>query len=91
MAAPWTAVDVVTVALGCASLILTALAVFLGVLAIWGYRDIKAASIRAAETEARRVAEDVSAREMRAFLDKQGAGADISAAYQDRPPWQQPG
>lgn len=88
MTAPWTEIDVVTVALGCASLILTALAVFLGVLAIWGYRDIKAGSVRAAKIEATRVAEDIAARTMRAIedkLDNASPGADISTAYQDKP------
>lgn len=86
MAVPWSVVDVVTVALAAAAVILTGVAIIVGILAFWGYRDIRTMAARRAEAEARRVAVDVAAREMQAFLDKLGAGADISAAYRDPPP-----
>lgn len=83
--APWTVVDVVTVALAVATLMLGALAIFIGVLAAWGYRDIKEAALKKAEEGAREVATDVAARSMQAFLDKQATSPDISEAYRDTP------
>lgn len=86
MPPPWTAIDLVTAALAAATVVLAAVALGVALFAVWGYRDIRRASVRAAELEARRTAEDVAARQMRAFLDKQGAGTDISSAYEDKSP-----
>lgn len=73
----------VEIVLGAAAVILTGVAIGVAILAFLGYRDIKAAAIRAAKIEGRRVAEDAAAREMRAFLDKQSPSPDISTAYRD--------
>ena len=75
----------VEIVLGAASIILTGVAIVLGIFAVWGYRDIRAAAIKAAETEGRRAAEDVAMKEIRAYLDKAAGGEDISAAYKDKP------
>lgn len=66
-------------------MVLTGVAIGIGALAFWGYRDIRAAAARAAEAEGRRVAEEVAIREIRAYLDKIAAGEDIAAAYRDKP------
>lgn len=87
MSTPWTAVDIVTAALGAATVALAAVAVIVAIVAWIGYRDIRRTALRAAEKEARRIAEEVAAREIRAYLNKSGTpGApDISAGYQDKP------
>ncbi len=85
MPTPWTVVDAVTVVLAAATVILTGVAILVAVVAFWGYRDIRKVTVERAEAEARRIAEDVAAREMRAFLDKASTGPDISVAYQDKP------
>ncbi len=89
--APWSVVDAVTAALAAATVVLTGVGLGVGLLALWGYRDIRRTAVQRAEAEARRVAEAVAAREIGAFLDKQGTGTDISQAYQDQSPWQEPG
>ena len=101
MNASLTLIDAVAVALAAATLVVTGVGVFVAILAAWGYRDLRNSAvsraefvahalmkeaIQRAEDEARRVAGDIAAREMRAFLDKQCGDADISAAYQDRKP-----
>ncbi len=74
-----------TLTLGAAALILTGVAVVIALIAWWGYRDIKKASVSAAETEARRIAENVANREIAAYMKvSDAANTDISAAYQDQ-------
>ena len=85
MAVSLTVVDAVTFALAAATVSLAVLAIVIGMLAFWGYRDIKAAATRAAKIEAQRVAEEVAIREIRTYLDKVGSGEDISSAYRDKP------
>lgn len=85
MSPSWTAIDLVTAALGAATLVLTGVAVIVAIGAWIGYRNIRRASVQAAETEARRIAEEIAAREMRAFLDKHVEGPDISQGYRDEP------
>lgn len=75
-----------TAALGVATVMLGAVALGLGLLAFWGYREMRKAAINAAEREACRTAEDVAARQMQAFLDKQERAPDISQAYEVKPP-----
>lgn len=74
----------VEIVLGAAAVILTGVAIGVAILAFWGYRDIRAAAIKAAEIEGRRAGEEVAMKEIRAYLDKMAAGEDISAAYRDK-------
>lgn len=70
MAAPFTVVDAVTIAFGSATVALTCVAIGLGVAAFFAYRDIKASLLKVAETTARQVAEDVAARQLGAYIDR---------------------
>jgi len=54
--APWTSIDFVTATLSAATLVLTGVALIVAIGAWWGYRDLKAATLAAAEKEAQRVA-----------------------------------
>jgi hypothetical protein len=95
--AHWTAVDAVTIALAAATVVLAGVGVGAAFVAWWGYRDIKAATMASAretlaqaEADARKIAEQVAASEIRAYLDglntPQPSGAeDISTSYQEPP------
>ena len=90
-------VDAVTIAFSAATVILAAIAIGLAVAGWFAYRDIRinarktAAAIAkaTAEMEARKVAEVVAVREIRAYIEFSGLSAeDLSAAYRDEPPQQ---
>lgn len=49
----WTGVEIVTIMLGVVSVILSAVTIALGILAIWGFAAMREAAVRAAETAAR--------------------------------------
>lgn len=84
---PWTVVDVVTVAFGCATVVLTGVAIGLGVLAWFAYRDIKASLLKIAETTARQVAEDVAGRQLGAYIDRNPEGGEGAVeAYREPGP-----
>lgn len=98
MNAAWGQVEIVTAVLGAAAIVLAGVGIGIAILAAWGYRDIKAATMASAretlaqaEADARKIAEQVAASEIRAYLDglntPQPSGAeDISTSYQEPPP-----
>lgn len=54
--------DVATIALAAATVVLTGVGVFVAIVAVWGYKEIREASIRAAIRTARETARKVSAK-----------------------------
>lgn len=97
MPAPLSVIDAVTIALGAATVALAAVAIGLAVGGWFAYRDIRRKARKAAaaiakataEIEARKTAELVAVREIRAYIEFSGLSAeDLSAAYRDEPPQQ---
>lgn len=86
MAAPWTVVDIITVAFGCATIILACVAIGIGALAWFAYRDIKSSVSSIAERTAKAAAEAVAIREFRAYMDQTPeANGGVVEAYQEAP------
>ena len=87
MAAPFTVIDAVTVAFACATVVLTGVAIGLGVVAWFAYRDIKASMLTVAEATARSVAEDVAARQLGAYIGRdRDENEGAVEAYRERGP-----
>lgn len=91
-AAPWSGPDLATVALTAATLVLACVALFVAILAIWGYASIRTRAEELAREAAREVAVPEAQNAVRALLSAavgsgqivQGQGSsDVRDAFKD--------
>lgn len=71
---PWTGPEIATLGLAIATIVLGAVALFVALLAVWGYTALEGKAIETAEKAGRKAAQTVVRNEFRAILNNSGDG-----------------